>query len=134
MFQHEVQVRVRYGETDQMGYVYYGNYPLYYEVARVECFRAFGMPYRELEETGVMMPVLENRSQYLKPATYDELLTIKVSIPEMPSVRITFLCDIYNEAGELIHKGETKLVFIKSDSRRPTRMPERMQQLLEPFF
>lgn len=134
MFQHEIQLRVRYGETDQMGYAYYGNYPLYYEVARVECFRHAGLSYKRLEDEGIMMPVLESHSYYTKPAFYDELLTIKVSIPEMPKVRITFLYEFFNEQGELIHKGDTRLVFIHSESRRPTRLPEQMAAILAPHF
>ena len=90
MYQSETSVRVRYGETDQMAYVYYGNYAMYYEVARVESLRKLGVTYRELEENGVMMPVLENHSRFLAAARYDELLRIVVIIREMPTVKIKF--------------------------------------------
>lgn len=134
MFQTSIQVRVRYAETDQMGYVYYGNYATYYEVARVEALRTLGLSYKELEEKGVMMPVLENRSKFLLPGKYDELLTVKVSILKMPAVKIIFNYDIYNESDQLIHEGETTLAFINMESGRPVRMPEEMQKLLSQFF
>lgn len=134
MFTAETQVRVRYGETDQMGIVYYGYYAMYYEVARVECMRALGLSYKELEDDGFMMPVLENHSKYLGPAKYDELLTIKVSIKENPKVKITFDCDIYNEKNELINEGKTILVFVNKDTGKPCKIPEQMQKLLSTYF
>ncbi|MGL1885808.1 MAG: acyl-CoA thioesterase [Reichenbachiella sp.] len=134
MFEAETQVRVRYAETDQMGYVYYGNYAMYYEVARVESLRTLGLSYKELEAMGVMMPVLENRSKYIRPGKYDELLTVKVKIPKMPSVRIVFEYEIYNEEQTLINIGETTLVFIEAESKKPCKMPEVMVNLLRPFF
>ena len=134
MFQTSIQVRVRYAETDQMGYVYYGNYATYYEVARVEALRKLGLSYKELEANGVMMPVLENRSKFILPGKYDELLTVKVTIPKMPAVKIIFQYDIYNESEQLIHEGETTLAFINMKSGRPVRMPEEMQKLLSSFF
>src|SRR6187549_1195686 len=111
MYQSETTVRVRYGETDQMGYVYYGFYAMYYEVARVESLRQLGLTYKEIETMGVIMPVLENKSKYLAPAHYDELLKIVTTVRDKPSVKIRFEYDIYNEANKLIHQGETLLVF-----------------------
>jgi acyl-CoA thioester hydrolase len=134
MYKHTTQIRVRYGETDQMGYVYYGNYASYFEVARVEALRHLGMSYKELEEAGIMMPVLENHSYYHQPAVYDDLLSIEVSLPEMPGVKITFQYKIYNVSGKLVHSGETKLAFIRADSKRPCRPPQRMLELLQPFY
>ena len=134
MYSHEVQLRVRYADTDQIGYVYYGNYAAYYEVARVESFRNLGFAYKDLEEMGVMMPVLELKSNYIQPAKYDDLLTIKVSIPEFPKVRIKYLYEIFNEAGVLLNKGETTLAFINMENGRPVRMPEVMEKLLTPFY
>lgn len=134
MFQTSVQVRVRYAETDQMGYVYYGNYATYYEVARVEALRKLGLSYKELEANGIMMPVLENHSKFLLPGKYDELLTVKVSILKKPMVKIVFNYAIFNESQELIHEGETTLAFINMKSGRPVRMPEEMQKLLSNFF
>ncbi|RYZ82138.1 MAG: acyl-CoA thioesterase, partial [Moraxellaceae bacterium] len=101
MFTYDVPpIRVRYADTDQMGYVYYGNYARYYEIGRVEALRSLGFHYKEMEASGVMMPVYENRSRYLRPARYDDLLTIRVSIRERPNVRIVFHYDIYNQNGE----------------------------------
>lgn len=134
MYQHQHQVRVRYADTDQMGYVYYGNYAAYYETGRVEALRALGLTYRELEESGVMMPVLENHSKYIAPALYDELLTVTTTIKAKPAVRIAFHYEIHNEAGSLIHKGETLLVFVNMASKRPCTMPENMERLLAPYF
>ncbi|HWA33125.1 MAG TPA: thioesterase family protein [Cyclobacteriaceae bacterium] len=134
MYKSETQIRVRYGETDQMRYVYYGNYAMYYEVARVESLRQLGLTYRELEEMGIIMPVLENHSEYLSPALYDELLRIVVTIPEKPSVRIRFLYEIFNGSGKLIHKGETLLAFVNQKTGRPCRPPEPFQKVLEGYF
>ena len=134
MLNHEIQIRVRYAETDQMGYVYYGNYATYYEVARVETLRNLGFSYKLLEEQGVMMPVVENRSKYIRPAKYDDLLTIRVMLDEMPEKRITFKYEIYNEHEKLINLGETVLAFVKTKNGRPCRAPESIVNLLKPFF
>lgn len=134
MYQTEVKIRVRYGETDQMGYVYYGNYASYYEVARVESFRELGLSYKKLEESGVMMPVLELKTKYLQPAKYDDLLTIKVAIPEMPRLKIKYEYQVFNEAGTLLNTGETTLVFINMSTGKPVRIPERMAVLLDKYF
>jgi acyl-CoA thioester hydrolase len=134
MYQSETRVRVRYGETDQMAYVYYGNYAMYYEVGRVESLRQLGVTYKELEAMGVMMPVLENRSKYLAAAKYDELLRIVTTIKEPPSVKIKFNYDIYNEENKLINQGETLLAFVDQKSGKPCRPPKIMMSVLEPFF
>jgi len=134
MYQSSTTVRVRYGETDQMGYVYYGFYAMYYEVARVESLRRLGLTYREIEEMGVIMPVLENHSWYLAPGRYDELLTIVTTIREKPGVRIKFEYEILNEENKLINKGETLLAFVDKKTNRPCRPPQPMQSVLEPYF
>ena len=134
MYQSETSVRVRYGETDQMAYVYYGNYAMYYEVARVESLRRLGVTYKELEASGVMMPVLENHSRFLMAARYDELLRIMVTIRERPTVRIKFEYEIFNEENKLIHQGETLLAFVDTKTGRPCRPPEMMMNVLDPFF
>jgi acyl-CoA thioester hydrolase len=134
MYTHTTQIRVRYGETDQMGYAYYGNYASYFEVARVEALRHLGMSYKELEDAGIMMPVLENHSYYHHPAVYDDLLSIEVSLKEMPGARITFSYKIYNEEGKMVHSGETVLAFMKADTKRPCRPPQKMLELLQPYF
>jgi acyl-CoA thioester hydrolase len=134
MFQSETKIRVRYAETDQMGYAYYGNYATYYEVARVEALRALGIPYKAMEEEGVMMPVLENFSKYIAPAKYDDELTVRVFIKELPSVKIKFSYEFYNESGQLIHTGETLLIFMKTSTRKPCKVPENMLEKLKVFF
>ena len=134
MFEASTQIRVRYAETDQMGYVYYGNYATYFEVARVEALRQIGLTYKELEDQGVMMPVIENWSKYIAPAKYDELLTVKVIIKERPQVRINFEYKIYNPSNVLIHIGETKLVFIDLKTRKPRQIPEGFINLINQYF
>lgn len=134
MYQSETTVRVRYGETDQMAYVYYGNYAMYYEVARVESLRQLGVTYKELEASGIMMPVLENHSKFLGPARYDELLRIVTTIREKPGVKIKFEYEIFNEQNKLINQGETLLVFVDRKTGRPVRTPEMMVNVLAPFF
>lgn len=134
MYQAETQIRVRYAETDQMSYVYYGNYAMYFEVARVEAMRSIGFSYKEMEDEGVMMPVLESHFRYLKPGKYDELLTIKTTIPSFPSARIRFEYQVFNMQEELITEGWTILTFLKKDSHRPTRPPHNLLALLKPYF
>ncbi len=134
MFTNEVQVRVRYADTDQMGYVYYGKYASFYEIARVEALRSIGISYKELEEQGIMMPVLENHSYYLQPAQFDEVLTIKVTVKEIPTAKMTFHYEIYNETKQLIHRGETVLVFISKASRKIMRPPKMLAEVLRSYF
>lgn len=134
MYTAQTHIRVRYGETDQMRYVYYGNYAMYYEVARVESLRQLGLTYKELEAMGVIMPVLENHSEFLSPALYDELLKVVVTIPEKPSVRIRFQYELFNEQDKLIHRGETLLAFVNQKTGRPCRPPEAFQKVLAPYF
>jgi len=134
MYQSETSIRVRYGETDQMGYVYYGYYAMYYEVARVESLRQLGLTYKEIEALGIIMPVLENNSRFLFPGRYDEQLRIVTTLREKPGVRIKFEYEIFNEENKLIHEGETLLVFVDKRTKKPCRPPESMQKILEPFF
>jgi acyl-CoA thioester hydrolase len=134
MYISETHIRVRYGETDQMGYVYYGNYAMYYEVGRVDSLRQLGLTYKELEEMGVMMPVLENHSKFLSAALYDDLLTVRTTIREKPGVRIRFEYEIFNGQQKLIHQGETHLAFVDKKSGKPCRPPEIFQKLLAPYF
>jgi acyl-CoA thioester hydrolase len=134
MFQSETKIRVRYAETDQMGYVYYGNYAMYFEVARVEALREAGFSYKQMEDDGIIMPVLDLHTQFLKPGKYDELLTIKTTIPEMPGVRIKFEYEVYNESVELITKGWTTLTFLKKENHKPCRPSHYLLDLLRPYF
>ena len=134
MFIHEEKIRVRYAETDQMGYVYYGNYGAYYEVARTEMLRKTGFSYKELEEMGIMMPVLEMNIRYFQPAKYDELLTIKVIIKEKPKVRIKFEYEVYNQQEILLNKGTTELVFVNMEKNRPCLAPDIFLSKIDPYF
>jgi acyl-CoA thioester hydrolase len=134
MVTHEIQIRVRYAETDKMGYVYYGNYATYLEVARVETFRHIGFSYKELEEAGTMMPVLEYKSKFLKPARYDDMLLIKVYIKNKPSARIIFEYEVFNQDGVLLNISETTLVFVNSQSGKPSLPPKLFQDLTAAYF
>ena len=127
MISNEIQIRVRYAETDQMGYVYYGNYATYFEVARVELLRSIGFTYKKLEEEGIMLPVFEFSIKYFKPAFYDDLLTIKTTLEYNNGARIKFSYEIFNVSGTLLNKAETTLVFIDRNTNRPTSMPENMK-------
>ncbi len=135
MFTSTTQIRVRYGETDQMGYLYYGNYALYYEVGRAEAIRQLGFTYRQLEEMGTMMPVSELHVQYYRPALYDDLITVKTLLKELPEgSKIQFHSELYNEAGQLLNKGVTTLVFFDPKEKKRTNMPEELHTRLSPFF
>lgn len=123
-------VRVRYAETDQMGVVYYGNYAQYFEVGRVELLREHGLSYREMEEGGVMLPVVNLEVNYKKSALYDDLLKIETEIVEKPSVKITFNHNIYNSANELLVTGKVILVFLDIKTQKIKKAPN---ALLEAF-
>lgn len=134
MFTHATKLRVRYGETDQMGYMYYGNYAEFFEVGRVEMLRSLGLTYSGMEASGFMMPVLEMHSKYLKPARYDEEITINVSMAKIPGVKIHFKYELFNEKQELIHIGETLLAFVNMKTNRPCLPPTDFIEKLKPFF
>src|ERR1700712_1491522 len=134
MFEHSTKIRVRYGETDQMGYMYYGNYAEFYEVGRVEMLRSLGLTYSGMEASGIMMPVLEMKSKYLKPALYDEEITVKVIMDKMPGVKIHFRYEFYNEKQELIHHAETLLVFVNMATSRPCLPSPEFLEKIKPFF
>ncbi len=119
-----IQFRVRYGETDQMGFVYYGNYAQYFEMGRTEWLRKLGITYKKMEETGIMLPVMNLNISYFKPAKYDDLLTLKTTLIKMPSAKIEFSYEIFNEENELLTKANTTLVFVNMKTNKPTRAPE----------
>ncbi|MBT3301136.1 MAG: acyl-CoA thioesterase [Bacteroidetes bacterium] len=134
MFQHDTTVRVLYADTDVMGVVYYGNYPKFYEIGRTEMIRSLGMPYADLERTGIIMPVRDMTCNYIKSAHYDQVLTIRTRIEEIPKARMKFFYEIYNENKELVHTGETTLVFLDMKTNRPVRAPELLIKKLKPYF
>ena len=123
-------LRTRYAETDQMGVVYYGNYPQYLELGRVEWLRAIGLTYKEMEAEGIMMPVVSLQIQYKKPALYDELITIRTKLKDLPSTKIEFDYEILNEKGELLSTANTILVFVDAKTFRPVRCPEKVLDLI----
>ena len=120
---NRTSVRVRYGETDQMGYCYYGNYAQFCEVGRVEALRELGLSYRSIEEAGVMLPVSSFSIKYLRPAKYDDLINIDTTIVRLEGVKLFFIYELYNEKEELIAKADTTLVFVAKETMRPTAPP-----------
>lgn len=134
MLNSELKIRVRYGETDRMGFVYYGNYAAYFEVARVEMLRSIGISYRDMEDDGIGLPVLEYKIKYIKPAFYDDHLTIKTVIKLKPSIRVRFEYETYNQKEELINVAETTLVFISRTTLKPCQPPELFQQKIHSYY
>jgi acyl-CoA thioester hydrolase len=132
-FQNSTNIRVRYGETDQMGYVYYGVYAQYFEVGRVEAMRSAGMTYRSLEENGIMLPVSEFYVTYKAPAKYDDLLTVVTNITSVEGARIRFDYSLLNEEGKLLASAHTVLVFVNKESMRPTSPPKQFVDLLSKY-
>jgi acyl-CoA thioester hydrolase len=135
MYVSETKVRVRYAETDQMNVVYHGNYALYFESARVESIRQLGFTYKEMEAMEIMMPVVEMHCKFIRPAHYDDLLTVKVILKELPEDhRIEFHHEVYNEKEKLLTIGRVVLYFVKARTMEKTRMPEELYQKIKPFF
>ena len=124
MLSYQVFYRVCYADTDQMGYVYYGNYARFYEIARVETLRNIGVSYKVLEDAGIGLPVYENYSKYHAPALYDDLLRVDCTLVKIPSARIEFEYRIYNQLDELLHEGKTTLVFMDLNSKKVVKAPE----------
>ena len=134
MLKSETKIRVRYSETDRMGYVYYGNYAGYYEVGRVETLRKLGFSYKEIEERGILLPVIDFSVQYKKPAFYDDEITIITTMKELPNVRMSFYCECYNEQKELLNFGKVTLVVIDKTSNKPCLPPDWLMAPLRSFF
>jgi len=135
MYSSEINIRVRYAETDRMNVVYHGNYAQYFEVGRVEAIRQLGLSYKHLESTGIIMPVIEWNAKFLRPARYDDLLTIRSTITEWPvDHRIRFRQEVFNEGGKLLTVGDVLLYFLKSATMEKTSMPKEMEERLRSFF
>jgi len=135
MFTSETKVRVRYAETDQMNVVYHGNYAQYFEVGRVESIRQLGFSYKDMEATGVIMPVIEWTAKFIRPAHYDDLLTVRTILEHWPvDHRIEFRQEVYNEKGKLLTAGKVLLYFLKAANMEKTHMPEQLAEKLRPFF
>ncbi len=127
---HRFSFRVRYGETDQMGVVYHGNYPQYMEMGRVEWLRSLGISYRSMEENGVMLPVVSLEMKFKKSAVYDDLLTVVTSLKKQPLVRIEFDYQIFNEKNEILVEGNTVLAFMDKHTKKPIKCPDALLEKL----
>ncbi|MBS1916423.1 MAG: acyl-CoA thioesterase [Bacteroidetes bacterium] len=135
MFIAETQIRVRYAETDQMNVVYHGNYAQYFEVARAESIRQLGFTYKDMEKMGIIMPVVELHTKFIRPAHYDALLTVKTILKELPANhRIEFQQEVYDEKNELLTVGKVVLYFMDAKTMKKTSMPEQLVKKIRPFF
>ena len=124
MYEFNVKLRVRYAETDQMGYCYYGNYAQYFEVGRVELLRSLGISYKKIEEMGFALPVVNFNINYKAPALYDDEVIIKTIVKEIPTAKITFNYETFNNVGDLLNIGEVVLVFVNRDTKKPCIAPD----------
>ena len=135
MFVFDYPIRVRYADTDQMNVVYHANYATFFEIGRTESIRSLGFTYREMEEMGIEMPVTEIDIRFLRPARYDDLLTVRTTLRELPhNHRIEFWQEIFNDAGKLITSGRVTLYFLDRVTKKRSSMPEALMQRLQPFF
>lgn len=124
MLTHQTQIRIRYGEVDRMGFLYHSHYVEYFDVARSEMMRSIGMSNFDIEAQGVMLPVLKVEVEYKNPAHYDDLLTIRTTLREMPKVRIKFEYEVFRPDGELITTGAVTLAFMHATTKRACRCPQ----------
>ncbi len=124
MKSYEIEIRIRYGETDQMGVVYHGNYALYLEMGRIEWLRKLGVSYKSMEENGVMLPVVSLNINYKKSAFYDDIICVKTRLKAIPTVKIEFEYEITNKKGEILTTASTVLVFIDMKTNKPMRAPK----------
>jgi len=134
MFTYEIKIRVRYKETDAMGVVHHSNYVNYYEVARTEMLRELGTTYKDLEASGVMLPIYEVKMNYYAPAFYDDLLTVKMTMRQLPGVRMIIEHEIHNEQGVLINTGRVVLVFMNAATRKACRAPKMFLDVFAKYF
>jgi acyl-CoA thioester hydrolase len=135
MYNTETSIRIHYALTDQMGMVYYGNYAQFYEIGRTEAIRQLGYTYKDIEAMGIIMPVVETHSYFLRPAKYDDVITVKTILKEMPTSHvITFYTEIYNEAKKLLNRGETTLYFIEASGMKKVNMPMKLEEKLKGYF
>jgi acyl-CoA thioester hydrolase len=135
MYESNTQIRVRYAETDQMNVVYHGNYAQYFEVGRAEAIRSLGFTYKDLEAMGIIMPIVELTCKFLRPAHYDDLLTIKTMLKELPTNhRIEFHQEVYNQHEKLLTVGKVVLYFIDAATREKTVMPKEWHDAVEMYF
>tara|TARA_B100001996_G_C18219991_1_gene423322 strand:- start:43 stop:450 length:408 start_codon:yes stop_codon:yes gene_type:complete len=134
MFEHQIKFRVLYSDTDKMGYMYYGQYAKYLEMGRVEALRSLGLSYKAMEDTGVMLPVLDLKLKYIKPLYYDDEVTLTTKICDMPKTRIYFEYELKNPMGEITTLAETTLVFIDHLNAKPCIIPANFKSIIKPYF
>jgi acyl-CoA thioester hydrolase len=134
MYSSETLIRVRYGETDRMGYMYYGHYPEYFEVSRTDMIRSLGLSYKEIEDLGIIMPVRSLNVNYKLPAHYDEVLTVKSFLRKIPEIKLDIDYEIYNQQQQLICTGNTILAFVDTKTRRPRRAPDFFLEAVSKYF
>lgn len=135
MFVSTTTIRVHYALTDQMGFVYYGNYAQFYEIGRTEAIRQLGYTYKDIESMGIIMPVVDLHFKFLRPAKYDDLLTVKTTLRELPiHHKIVFHGEVFNEAGQLLNAGDVTLYFMEASGMKRCSMPEALMEKLRPFF
>jgi acyl-CoA thioester hydrolase len=130
---NETKIRVRYGETDQMGVVYHANYAVYFEVGRTEWLREFGLNYSEMEENGIMLPVISLSVKYHNSARYDDIVKVKTTLQKMPTASIEFNYELRNDSDILLATGNTILAFIDMKKNRPTRCPKYLLDKLQDY-
>ncbi|MBS1743903.1 MAG: acyl-CoA thioesterase [Bacteroidetes bacterium] len=135
MFTTETQIRIHYALTDQMGVVYHGHYAQFYEIGRTEAIRQLGLTYKDIEAMGIIMPVIDIHSRFLRPATYDDLITVKTTLKEMPANhKIVFHAEIYNQQDELLNTGVVTLYFMYKDGMKRAEIPGVLREKLEGYF
>ncbi|HPI38607.1 MAG TPA: thioesterase family protein [Ignavibacteriaceae bacterium] len=135
MLETEFEIRVRYADTDKMQFVYNGKYLEYFEVGRTEMLRKTGFSYRQLEESGYQLPLLDSYVRYVNYAQYDDLLLIKSRLNEIPSVKMKINYQIFRKRdGLLVAEGYTTHAFIRTDTKKATRVPEVFLNIIRKFF
>lgn len=135
MFITETKIRIHYALTDQMGVVYHGHYAQFYEIGRGEAIREIGFTYKDIEAMGIIMPVVDIHSRFLRPAKYDDLITVKTTLKELPlHHKIVFHSEIYNENGELINIGDVTLYFMEAKEMQRCEIPSALKLKLEKYF
>jgi len=134
MYRSETLIRVRYGETDRMGYLYYGHYPEYFEVSRTDMIRSLGLSYSEIEDLGIIMPVRSLRVDFKAPALYDEMLRVRSCLNKLPEIKLDIDYEIYNQQNKLICTGNTVLAFVDVTTRRPRRAPDFFLKAVKKYF
>ena len=131
MIVKSIEFRVRYAETDQMGYVHHGNYAQYFEMGRIEWLRTLGISYKKMEQKNIILPVVSLSTSFKKPAKYDDNLTLKTAIKQLPSAKIIFIYELVNSNREILTTGETTLVFVDAQKNRPMRCPDYIMEAIE---